>query len=241
LIRRGPDRPRCTVADCQTGKRRTRYVAVRPESVRLRTAEPAPERMPAFLHDRRTWGDSNPGASSPEGPHPPGCECLALPAPRRGPHGAGLCQRRLPDATLQPVRLLRGRSDAGVTTDAGYAEALRALAERGRFGIHLGLGRTRALLRELGDPQLGIRGALVEVGLGGRLDATHAWDGGVAAITNVDLDHTDRLGTTIAAIAREKAAIVERGDVAVTGATGEALAIVRRRAARLGVPLTVVT
>ena len=36
--------------------------------------------------------------------------------------------------------------------------------------------------------------ALVEVGLGGRLDATHAWDGGVAAITNVDLDHMDRLG-----------------------------------------------
>jgi dihydrofolate synthase / folylpolyglutamate synthase len=48
-----------------------------------------------------------------------------------------------------------------VTSDAGYSEALRALTERGRFGIHLGLGRTRALLRELGDPQLGIRGALV--------------------------------------------------------------------------------
>ncbi len=42
-----------------------------------------------------------------------------------------------------------------------YDEALRALAERGRFGIRLGLGRTRALLRELGDPQLGIRGALI--------------------------------------------------------------------------------
>ena len=36
--------------------------------------------------------------------------------------------------------------------------------------------------------------ALVEVGLGGRLDATHAWDGGVAVVTNVGLDHTDRLG-----------------------------------------------
>jgi len=38
-----------------------------------------------------------------------------------------------------------------------------------------------------------------KVGLGGRLDATHAWDGGVAAITNVDLDHTDRLGATVEA------------------------------------------
>jgi dihydrofolate synthase/folylpolyglutamate synthase len=80
--------------------------------------------------------------------------------------------------------------------------------------------------------------ALVEVGLGGRLDATHAWDGGVAAITNVDLDHTDRLGPTLVDIAREKAAIIERGDLAVTGVSGEGLAIVRRRARRLGVPLT---
>src|SRR5204863_101263 len=82
--------------------------------------------------------------------------------------------------------------------------------------------------------------ALVEVGLGGRLDATHAWDGGVAVVTNVALDHMDRLGATIPAIAREKAAIVERGDLAVTGATGEGLAMVRRRARRLGVPLTAV-
>jgi dihydrofolate synthase/folylpolyglutamate synthase len=82
--------------------------------------------------------------------------------------------------------------------------------------------------------------AVVEVGLGGRLDATHAWDGGVAAITNVDLDHMDRLGPTIRLIAREKAAIIERGDLAVTGASGEALAVIRRRAARVGAPLTTV-
>src|SRR5689334_12814457 len=80
--------------------------------------------------------------------------------------------------------------------------------------------------------------ALVEVGLGGRLDATHAWDGGVAAITNVALDHMDRLGSTVIAIAREKAAIIERGDLAVTGARGDGLAVIRRRARRLGVPLT---
>ncbi len=80
--------------------------------------------------------------------------------------------------------------------------------------------------------------ALVEVGLGGRLDATHAWDGGVAAVTNVDLDHMDRLGDTVTAIAREKAAIIERGDLAVTGARGDGLAVIRRRARRLAVPLT---
>jgi dihydrofolate synthase/folylpolyglutamate synthase len=226
-----------------------------------------------------------------------------------------------------------------VTLTAGSADyhaALEALTARGRFGIRLGLGRTRALLRELDHPERAIRGALVagtngkgsvlalagsalraaglrvgetpkphlvtyrerlqvdgrpvdaatfarlvrdvlaasdriprrlgpptefelltavvfrwfaeeridialvEVGLGGRLDATHAWDGGVAAITNVDLDHTDRLGPTIAHIAREKAAIIERGDLAVTGAVGEAREIIARRARGMGVPLTIV-
>jgi dihydrofolate synthase/folylpolyglutamate synthase len=97
---------------------------------------------------------------------------------------------------------------------------------------------TAVVFRHFAEADLDL--ALVEVGLGGRLDATHAWDGGVAVVTNVDLDHTDRLGPTIAAIAREKAAIIERGDIAVTGATGEALAIIVRRARRMAAPLTVV-
>jgi dihydrofolate synthase / folylpolyglutamate synthase len=214
-----------------------------------------------------------------------------------------------------------------------YRRAVQALEARGRFGVRLGLGRTRALLDALGHPERTVRGALVagtngkgsvlaladsalraagyrvastpkphlvtyreriqvdgrpidpidfsrltgrvlevsdavarrhgeptefelltavvfarfaevkpdvalvEVGLGGRLDATHAWDGGVAVVTNVDLDHTDRLGDTVAAIAHEKAAIIMRGDLAVTGAGGDGLVVIRRRARRLGVPL----
>jgi dihydrofolate synthase/folylpolyglutamate synthase len=50
----------------------------------------------------------------------------------------------------------------------------------------------------------------------------------------------DRLGDTIPKIAHEKAAIIERGDVAVTGATEPALAVIRRRARRVGAPLTIV-
>jgi dihydrofolate synthase/folylpolyglutamate synthase len=226
-----------------------------------------------------------------------------------------------PDITAPPIGLR-------------YGQALRALEERGRFGVRLGLGRTQALLSGLGNPERAVRGALVagtngkgsvlaladavlreagyrvgstpkphlvsyreriqvdgrpiapddfsrlvgrvlevsdaiarrhgeptefelltavvfarfaevrpdvalvEVGLGGRLDATHAWDGGVAAVTNVDLDHTAWLGDTLTAIAREKAAIIERGDLAVTGAQGDGLAVIRRRARRLGVGLT---
>ena len=230
-----------------------------------------------------------------------------------------------------------GQPVTAPAVDLGYAGALRALEERGRFGVRLGLGRTRALLEGLGHPERAVRGALVagtngkgsvlaladsalraaghhvgttpkphlvsyrervqidgrpitpadfsrlvgrvlavsaaidrrhgeptefelltalvfarfaevrpdvalvEVGLGGRLDATHAWDGGVAVVTNVDLDHTDRLGTTVTAIAREKAAIIERGDLAVTGADGDGLAVIRRRARRLDVPLVEVS
>ena len=221
-------------------------------------------------------------------------------------------------------------------SDPTYQAVLARLAARGRFGIRLGLGRTRALLRLMGDPHTSLPGVLIggtngkgstqamvaavlleggirvgqtpkphlvsyrerivvngqpiavddfvavvtdvldaadhvakrhgpptefeiitaaafawfrnvgvgvgviEVGLGGRLDATNAWQGGVSAITNVALDHMEYLGNTIEAIAREKAAIIKRGDfAAVTGATEPALAVIRGRARRVGVPLDV--
>jgi folylpolyglutamate synthase/dihydrofolate synthase len=79
----------------------------------------------------------------------------------------------------------------------------------------------------------GIDRAVVEVGLGGRLDAMHAWDGGVAVVTNVGLDHQEYLGDTIELIATEKAAIIMPGDRAVTGASerGGALRVIRERGA----------
>ena len=58
----------------------------------------------------------------------------------------------------------------------------------------------------------GVEVGVIEVGLGGRLDATNVWQGGVSAITNVALDHMEYLGDTVEAIAREKAAIIKRGD-----------------------------
>ncbi len=45
--------------------------------------------------------------------------------------------------------------------DLSYSAALAAIEARGRYGIRLGLGRVRALLRAMGDPQLAVRGALV--------------------------------------------------------------------------------
>jgi dihydrofolate synthase / folylpolyglutamate synthase len=76
-----------------------------------------------------------------------------------------------------------------------------------------------------------------EVGLGGRLDATNALDLGVAAITNVDLDHQKYLGDTIGQIAKEKAAIIKAGNQVVTGCEDQALEIVEQRAREMGASL----
>src|ERR1700680_4984223 len=79
-----------------------------------------------------------------------------------------------------------------------------------------------------------------EVGLGGRLDSTNVLDLGVAAVTNVALDHQDLLGATIPEIAREKAAIIKPGNLAVTAAVEPALTAVRARAGEVGATLTVI-
>ncbi len=57
--------------------------------------------------------------------------------------------------------------------------------------------------------------AILEVGLGGRLDAVNVFDADCAVVTSVDIDHTDYLGDTIEAIAFEKAGIFRRDRVAI--------------------------
>ena len=62
--------------------------------------------------------------------------------------------------------------------------------------------------------------ALLEVGLGGRLDATNVVDPEVSAVTNVDYDHTEILGKDILKIALEKAGVIKEGVPFVTAAEG---------------------
>jgi dihydrofolate synthase/folylpolyglutamate synthase len=77
--------------------------------------------------------------------------------------------------------------------------------------------------------------AVVEVGLGGRLDATNAADAEVAVVTGIDFDHTEILGTTIEAIATEKLGIVKPGSMLVTGSMPEdAIRVARATASELG-------
>ncbi|MGH7342454.1 MAG: bifunctional folylpolyglutamate synthase/dihydrofolate synthase, partial [Candidatus Rokuibacteriota bacterium] len=86
--------------------------------------------------------------------------------------------------------------------------------------------------------QAGVDIAVVEVGLGGRLDATNVIEPEVAVVTNVSLDHVELLGSTLSAVAREKAGILKRGVPAVTGVVeAEPLAVLRERAAEVGAPL----
>jgi dihydrofolate synthase/folylpolyglutamate synthase len=214
-----------------------------------------------------------------------------------------------------------------------YDEALDYLTSLGRFGIKLGLERTQALLRALGDPQdlfqgvhvagtngkgsvcamlasvlqaagyrvglmpkphlvsyteriqvdqhpiseadfgdlltelqpaiekvaadlgpptefeiltsaalyyfarAGIDLLVCEVGLGGRLDSTNVLDLGVSLITNIALDHTQHLGSTLEAIAAEKAGILKPESIAITGAQPPALAVIEAAAARQTIPL----
>jgi dihydrofolate synthase/folylpolyglutamate synthase len=65
--------------------------------------------------------------------------------------------------------------------------------------------------------EAGLEWAVVECGLGGRLDSTNVVAADVCVVTNVDLEHTAVLGPTKAAIAREKGGILKRGSTLVTG------------------------
>ena len=94
---------------------------------------------------------------------------------------------------------------------------------------------TAAAIGELARREVDV--ALVEVGMGGRLDATNVLDLGVATITNVQRDHEAYLGGTLAAIGNEKSAIIKAGNLAVTGASGRGLRPILDRCTALGVPL----
>jgi dihydrofolate synthase / folylpolyglutamate synthase len=100
--------------------------------------------------------------------------------------------------------------------DADLAEALervRPAAER--IGATQFEVLTAAALAEFAEAEVEV--AVVEAGLGGRLDATNLLAAAVVALTNVSLDHTDVLGETREAIAEEKLAVVTPGATVVLG------------------------
>lgn len=83
------------------------------------------------------------------------------------------------------------------------------------------------------DEQVDI--AVVEAGMGGRLDSTNVITPLVSVITNIDLEHTDYLGTTLEQIATEKAGIIKAGVPVVTGVVQpEVIGVIERQASLAG-------
>jgi dihydrofolate synthase / folylpolyglutamate synthase len=86
--------------------------------------------------------------------------------------------------------------------------------------------------------EMGVETAVVEVGLGGRLDATNVVEPALTVITPIDFDHEAYLGRTIEAIAGEKAGILKPGVPAVFARQRpEAEAVLRARANELAAPV----
>jgi dihydrofolate synthase/folylpolyglutamate synthase len=85
----------------------------------------------------------------------------------------------------------------------------------------------------------GVETAVIEVGLGGRLDATNIVEPALTVITPIDYDHQIYLGNTLAQIAAEKAGILKAGVPAVfSKQRPEAAPVLTARAAELGIPVT---
>lgn len=80
--------------------------------------------------------------------------------------------------------------------------------------------------------------AVIETGLGGRLDSTNVIEPVATAITNVELDHSDVLGKTRSMIAREKAGIIKAGvPLATSVDEGETLDIIKKKCGKMKAPL----
>ncbi|HKZ45040.1 MAG TPA: folylpolyglutamate synthase/dihydrofolate synthase family protein [Anaerolineales bacterium] len=86
-----------------------------------------------------------------------------------------------------------------------------------------------------------VNAAVIEVGMGGRLDATNIVNPVVSVITSISLDHTAVLGNTVALIAAEKAGIIKKGIPVVSSPqVPEALEVIRKIADQRDSPLTLV-
>lgn len=144
---------------------------------------------------------------------------------------------------IRPEERVRvGREDIAPARFAERVLAMRELVERewpeGRLPRHPSFFEMTAAIAMAAMADGGAELAVLEVGLGGRLDATNAADPVLAIVTGIGLEHTKTLGDTTTKIAGEKAGILRPGVPLVTGVTDEPARIVlAERAAALGAPV----
>jgi dihydrofolate synthase/folylpolyglutamate synthase len=108
----------------------------------------------------------------------------------------------------------RARINGDMATDAALVDSFAAVeAQRGDTDLTYFEFTTLAIMHLLS--QSGLDVAILEVGLGGRLDAVNVIDADVSIVTSVDIDHTDYLGDTREKIGFEKAGIFRPGKAAI--------------------------
>jgi dihydrofolate synthase/folylpolyglutamate synthase len=108
----------------------------------------------------------------------------------------------------------RARINGEIVADATLVEQFEAVeAARGDVSLTYFEFTTLAILRLFA--QAGLDAVILEVGLGGRLDAVNVIDADVAIVTSVDIDHTEYLGVTREQIGFEKAGIFRSGKPAI--------------------------
>ncbi|ANO50897.1 bifunctional folylpolyglutamate synthase/dihydrofolate synthase [Woeseia oceani] len=169
---------------------------------------------------------------------------LDLPRPRRVLHVAGTNGKGSTVAMLEALYLQRGDSVACYTSphvvrynermriqgqvleDAEIVASLRRV-EAVRDGIPLTYFEFGTLAAFVAFALRRADVWVLEIGLGGRLDAVNALDPDAAVITNISLDHCDWLGPDTESIAREKAGVMRRGIPVVYAAAQPPAAIVR--------------
>ncbi|HXI01551.1 MAG TPA: Mur ligase family protein, partial [Candidatus Saccharimonadales bacterium] len=114
-------------------------------------------------------------------------------------------------------------------------EAIDGLLRSGRLEAHPTHFETFTAAAFVILAGAGVRTAVLEVGMGGRLDATVLAEPAFSILTNVSLEHTQYLGTTIGAIAREKAGVLRTGGTLLSGERHpDAVAAFRARASETG-------
>jgi dihydrofolate synthase/folylpolyglutamate synthase len=115
-------------------------------------------------------------------------------------------------------------------------EAAQQLVQQGRLPQHPSFFEVLTAISFLCFAEEKVDLAVLEVGMGGRLDATNVVDPLLSIITDISLDHTEWLGSTIAAIAREKAGILRPGGTLIRlPQSTEADEVLREIAKQLGV------
>ena len=108
----------------------------------------------------------------------------------------------------------RARINGEMASDAALVEAFNAVeAARGEVSLTYFEFTTLAIMHLLSKAEIDV--AILEVGLGGRLDAVNVVDADVAIVTSIDIDHTDYLGDTREEIGFEKAGIFRPGKPAI--------------------------